>query len=80
MRFDIHIRQSMRERLADVSARMAMWDQQQPASPDLHRRLVESIEPFERLVGRSVDEVLDGSDYADLSRGRRRAWRDHVRM
>lgn len=152
MRFDIHIRQSMRDRLADVSARMALWDQQQPASPDLHRRLVEAIEPFEhtthlpglliggvdgsgdfpavayadsfvyasvasgalyetdsvhglkevdrglqplveftwlatseqqraasmlesfeRLVGRSVDEVLDGSDYRDLSRGGRRS-------
>ena len=150
MRFDIHIRQSMRDRLADVSARMAMWDQQQPASPDLHRRLVDAILPFEhtthvpgllvggvdgsgdfpavayadsfvyasvasaalyeadsvhglkevdrglqplveftwlatseqqraasmfesfeRLVGRSLDEVLDGSDYADLCRGGR---------
>jgi hypothetical protein len=29
------------------------------------------FESFERLVGKSVDEVLSGSDYADLSRVRR---------
>lgn len=156
MRFDIHIRQSMRDRLADVSASMAAWDQQQPASPDLHRRLVEAIEPFEhttnalglvvggvdgsgdfpaiayadsfvyvsvasaalyeadavhglkeidrglqtlveftwlstgerqraasmfesfeRLVGRSVDEILGGSDYAELGHGGRRTSAGH---
>ena len=50
MRFDIHVRQTMRDRLADVSARMAAWDQQQPTSPDLHRRLIDAIEPFEHTT------------------------------
>jgi hypothetical protein len=50
MRFDIHVRQNARDRLADVSARMAAWDQNQPTSPDLHRNLVEAIEPFEHTT------------------------------
>ena len=35
------------------------------------QRAASMFESFERLVGRSVDDVLDGSDYADLSRGGR---------
>jgi hypothetical protein len=58
MRFDIHIRQAMRDRLADVSARMAAWDQQQPTAPDLHRRLVEAIEPFDHTT--QATELLVG--------------------
>ena len=63
MRFDIHVRQTMRDRLADVSARMAAWDQQQPTSPDLHRRLVDAIEPFEHTTHASGLLVggVDGS-------------------
>jgi hypothetical protein len=61
MRFDIHIRQVMRDRLADVSSRMAAWDQQQPPSPDLHRRLVEAIQPFEHTT-QSSDLFIGGVD------------------
>jgi hypothetical protein len=50
MRFDIHLRQTMRDRLADVSARMAAWDQQQPTSPNIHHRLIDAIEPFEHTT------------------------------
>jgi hypothetical protein len=58
MRFDIHIRRSMRDRLADVCARMAAWDQQQPPSADLHRRLIEAIEPFAHTT--STDGLVIG--------------------
>jgi hypothetical protein len=50
MRFDIHMRKSMRERLADVSTQMAAWDQRQPPSQELHQRLVDAIEPFDHTV------------------------------
>src|SRR5688572_27372084 len=66
MRFDIHVRQNVRSRLADVSARMAAWDQEQPTSPDLHRRLVEAIEPFEhttRASGLLVGGVDGSGDF-----------------
>ncbi len=53
MRFDVHIRQTVRARLADVSSQMAAWDQQAPASPDLHRRLVDAIEPRPRSMLRA---------------------------
>src|SRR5687768_10642080 len=50
MRFDNHLRRTMRSRLAEVSARMASWDEQQPTSPDIHRRLVDAIESFEHTT------------------------------
>ena len=40
----------MRDRLADVSSRMAAWDQQLPESPDLRRRLIDAIQPFEHTT------------------------------
>jgi hypothetical protein len=40
----------MRDRLADVSSRMAAWDQQLPEPPDLRRRLIEAIQPFEHTT------------------------------
>jgi hypothetical protein len=63
MRFDIHLRQNLRDRIADVSARMAVWDQAQPKFPDLHRRLVDGIEPFEHTIqaSRLIIGGVDGS-------------------
>lgn len=61
MRFDIHVRQTMRGRLADVSARMAAWDQQQATAPDLHQHLVDAIEPFEHTIQAS-DLLVGGVD------------------
>lgn len=50
MRFDIDTRQTLRARLAEMSARMAAWDQQPPPLPDQHQRLIEAIEPFEHTT------------------------------
>lgn len=63
MRFDIHVRQNMRDRLADVSAQMAAWDLEPPTLPDLHRRLIDAIEPFEHTIRASGVFVggVDGS-------------------
>jgi len=61
MRFDIHMRKSMRDRLADVSTRMAAWDQRQPPSQELHQRLVDAIEPFDHTV-RAPGLLVGGVD------------------
>ena len=61
MRFDLHGRRTLRDRLADVSSRMAAWDQQQSPSPDLHRHLVEAIQPFEHTTTRA-DLLIGGVD------------------
>jgi hypothetical protein len=65
MRFDLHMRRAMRDRLVDVSSKMAAWDHQPPASPDLHRHLINAIQPFDHTT--SLPDLLiggvDGSGY-----------------
>jgi hypothetical protein len=46
MRFDIHLRQTMRQRLAGVSAQMAAWDARAIPSADLFSKLVDAIQSF----------------------------------
>jgi hypothetical protein len=55
----------MRDRLADVSSRMAAWDQQQPASPGLHRHLIDAIQPFEHktILPNRIIGAVDGTGY-----------------
>lgn len=58
MRFDIHLRQSVRQRLAAVSSQMAAWDSQAGESVHLHRKLVDAIQPFSHTT--HVDNLLVG--------------------
>lgn len=72
MRFDIHLRRSMRDRLADVSSRMAAWDDQQPSSPDLFARLVDAVEPFEHTTtapGLLIGGVDGSGDFPAVAYG-----------
>lgn len=50
MRFDLQVRQAVRERLAEVSSQMAAWDKVDAAPPENYGRLVEAIEPFEHTT------------------------------
>lgn len=61
MRFDLHVRQSMRERLADVSSQMAAWEERTSAPEELHRRMVDAITPFSHTT-RATDVVFGGVD------------------
>lgn len=46
MQFDIHTRRAVKQRLSDISSRMASWELSQTQSADFYPRLVEAIEPF----------------------------------
>jgi hypothetical protein len=61
MRFDLHVRRTLGDRLAEVSSRMAAWDQRQPPCRELHRHLVDAIEGFEHTTSLS-DLVIGGVD------------------
>jgi len=61
MRFDLHLRQAVRQRLAVISAQMAQWDTEPRQSIDLHARLVEAIQSFPHTTGMS-DLFVGGVD------------------
>ncbi|MFB3852586.1 MAG: DNA double-strand break repair nuclease NurA [Vicinamibacterales bacterium] len=61
MHFDIHIRHSMKERLADVASRMAAWDRKATPTGDVHDRLVKAIQPFRHTTG-GIDVLVGGVD------------------
>jgi hypothetical protein len=58
MRFDIHLRQAVRQRLAAVSAQMAAWNTQTGESPDVHTKLVGAIEHFSHTT--HADDLFVG--------------------
>lgn len=58
MRFDIHLRQTMRQRLAAVSAQMAAWNAQAGESADLHVKLIDAIESFSHTT--HADDLFVG--------------------
>jgi hypothetical protein len=63
VRFDLHLRRSMLDRVSEVSAQMAAWDRSDTISPDTHRRLVEAIQPFDHATSEHglVIGGVDGS-------------------
>lgn len=61
MRFDIHLRESVRQRLSDLSSQMATWEEQAAPSQDLYAHLVQAIQPFSHTT-QSGDLVVGGVD------------------
>jgi hypothetical protein len=61
MRFDIHLRNCVRQRLSDLSLQMAEWEVQAASSEDLFNRLVKTIQPF-RHTTQCEDQVVGGVD------------------
>jgi hypothetical protein len=70
MRFDVHLRRNVRDRLAEMSARMALWDRSAAASDDLMARLEAAIHPFDhatRAPGLVVGGVDGSGDFPALA-------------
>src|SRR5271157_4910385 len=61
MRFDIHLRQTVRQRLGQISSQMALWDGRSSQSADLHPLLVNAIQPFSHTT-RTCDLLVGGVD------------------
>ncbi len=61
MRFDIHLRKNVRQRLAEISSQMALWDTRAPQSADLYSKLVDAIQPFAHTT-HSHDLLVGGVD------------------
>lgn len=61
MRFDVHLRNSVRERLSVLSSQMAEWETRAAPSEDLFERLVDAIQPFTHTT-RCQDLVIGGVD------------------
>jgi hypothetical protein len=50
MRFDIHLRENVRQQLSDISSRMATWERDSTSSPDVYEHLVQAIQPFSQIT------------------------------
>jgi len=61
VRFDIHLRNSVRQRLSDLSSRMAEWEVRATPPEDLFARLVNVIQPFPHTT-QCEDLVIGGVD------------------
>src|SRR5690348_9711330 len=72
MRFDIHVRQTVRQRLAEVSAQMALRETQLTPSPDLQSKIIDAIQPFlhTTAIHNLVVGGVDGSgDFPTIAYG-----------
>lgn len=70
MRFDLHLRRSMLDRLSEVSVQMAAWDRADTSSPDVRLRVAEAIQPFEHTTaapGLVIGGVDGSGDFPTLA-------------